>query len=250
LRVRVDAVDHGAVDPDRRVRARVIAQALVVAIGPPQRAPRVPALDAAVEIVPVVQEPPLEARALGDVEPRRRLAGLEQPQEMKRAVQRARLSRRRDHGGRVAADRRRANDVALLTEARERAGPAERSDRRRCRGSAHDDRAVRLGTIDPRHLDAQHPVQSPPELGGDRVAGRRPGGRYDFSGQPPLRRQMNRIAGRRIAEPEVVPGLGAKTGAERQDEGYECGTAGVSAHDAHQSWTVPSTSRETGRYAR
>jgi hypothetical protein len=68
LRVRVDAVDDGAVDADRRVGAGVIHETPIDAIRPPQRASGVAALDGAIEIVPVVEQPALQPWTLDDVE--------------------------------------------------------------------------------------------------------------------------------------------------------------------------------------
>src|SRR6185436_18165792 len=99
---RVDAVDDAAVDPDRRVRAGVVLDARVHAAGQlvpfPERAARVAALDRAVEVVPVVEEAPLDTGPPGHVEVRDRLLGLQEAQEVERAVEGARVAPRGDDG--------------------------------------------------------------------------------------------------------------------------------------------------------
>ena len=58
----------------------------------PKRFAGVAALDRAVEVVPVVEDAALEAGVLGDVEVLDRLAGLEQAEEVERAVKGAGLA--------------------------------------------------------------------------------------------------------------------------------------------------------------
>ena len=134
-RVRVDAVDDRRVDADRRVRARVVGVARVERsrqlVPLPQRAAGVAALDRAVHVVPVVQHAQLHLRALGDVERVDRLAGLHQPQQVERAVERADLAARGDHDRRLTGDARRSNDEPFASERGQLAVPLERADRRR-----------------------------------------------------------------------------------------------------------------------
>ena len=154
LRVRVDAVDDGAVDADRRVRAGVVHDsARSTRSGQPQRAPGVAALDAAVEVVPVIQQPALEPRALGDVE---RASGCRSGSGAGSGTRRRARRPRPSTRSTVAAcppTRRRANDVALVAEARERVGPAERGDQRRRDGvptmtAPCGRRAIHAGHVD------------------------------------------------------------------------------------------------------
>jgi hypothetical protein len=79
----------------------------------------------------MIQQPPLEPGAFGDVESRERLARLDQTKKVKRTVKRARVAGRCDHRRCKTIDVRRANEVALITDARQGIGPAEGGDQRR-----------------------------------------------------------------------------------------------------------------------
>ena len=93
LRAGVDVVQRDRVDADRRVGARVVAHARRHGVGQlvpaPQRPARVAALDAAVQVVPVVEHAQADARAAGGVDRVERPAGLQMTQEMEHAVQHA-----------------------------------------------------------------------------------------------------------------------------------------------------------------
>ena len=112
--VGVDAVDDGAVDADRRVRARVVhvagAQRSRKLVPLPERSARVAALDRAVHVVPVIEHPQLHLRPLRDVESIDRLPRLHQAQEVVGAVQRADLAVGGDRDDGTIADSCRAND--------------------------------------------------------------------------------------------------------------------------------------------
>ena len=213
LGARVDVVEHRAVDADRGVRAGVVRDARVDAPGQlvpvPQRRTGVAALDAAVEVVPVVQQPERQARPLRDVQRLDRPPRLNEPQEMEDAVQRARLSLRCDDSGRSSADRRRSDEVALVTEACERLAPAEACDdggRRRC---AHDEGARGGDRVSERDIGGQHPAQSALQFAGHDAPGRRIRGRDDRRNRPaigglgPPRRQSACIGatGRALSRP-------------------------------------------------
>ena len=153
LRVGVDAVDDGAVEAERRVGARVVDHARVYPIGQlapvPQRAARVAAFDAAVEVVPVIQQAAIQPRPLGDVERAIGRSGLQQPKETERAVERADLAGRRDHGRGPAGDRRGPDHEAFRPQRSEPRVPAQRANDRRPRGRADDERPRRRHRIGP-----------------------------------------------------------------------------------------------------
>ena len=157
LRVRVDAVDDGAVDPDRRVGARVVdARA-----GRRGRATRTTGRHSRARCCRRDCPSDSAAGARG-ADARRcrdaRAAGPSGSGAGSGTRRRARRPRRVDAitVAAMAADGRRANDVALVAEARERVGPAERRDQRRRRRRADDRRApADRRAVHARHVDAE-----------------------------------------------------------------------------------------------
>ena len=129
FRVGVDVVERRAVDADRRVGARVVAQARIDFAGQrvpvPQRTSRVAALDAAVEVVPVVEHAKLKPRLLAHVQITDGLKRLHQPQEVERAVERARLAARSDDRDDARAEFDGADAEAFGAERGELSLPAE-----------------------------------------------------------------------------------------------------------------------------
>src|SRR5262249_15615599 len=79
-----------------RTRIDVFRQRLPI----PQRPPRIATLDAAVEVVPMIEHAPLQPRPLAHVQFVDRLKRLHQAQEVECAVERADLAGGRDHGHR------------------------------------------------------------------------------------------------------------------------------------------------------
>src|SRR4029079_18873358 len=100
-RAGVDVVEDDGVDADGRVRTRVVVQAPRARAGqlvpPPERAAGIAALDAAVQVVPVIEHAQAEEGAAGDGDRVQRRARLQDAQEMEYAVEDARLVKAGDH---------------------------------------------------------------------------------------------------------------------------------------------------------
>ncbi len=133
-RVGVDVVRGGAVDADRRIRTRVVGVARIDRVRQlaplPQRVARVAALDRSVEVVPMIEQSQLEPRPLGDVDPIDRLTGLNQAQEMERAVQRADLALRTRSRSPDARNSRRPDEKPFGAQLRELGLETERANDR------------------------------------------------------------------------------------------------------------------------
>ena len=112
LGVCVDVRERHAVDADRRFGARIVAIARRDRIGKrgpfPQRRSAVAVLDAAIEVVPVVDQTELNARRGGHVESREWHRLLESRQQRERSVQNADVAVRGDHDHALTAHRHRA----------------------------------------------------------------------------------------------------------------------------------------------
>jgi len=169
---------------------------------------------------------------LGNVEMRHGLVHLHQSQPVKRAVERASFAVGRDDRRRMAADCRRSNDVAFVTEAGERVRPPERGDERRRRRRADDDGAVGSGLAHPGYVDAQQATQRARDLGGYHVARGRPLRRDDRGGRLPVGRALIQVDQPRISEPQVVAGLGTQAHRKAHTRGDECGAHGEQASRA------------------
>ncbi len=105
----------------------------------PQRAAGVAALDRAVHVVPVVEHPELHLRPLGDVESIDRLSGLQQAQEVIRAVERADLAGRGDGDAVSLADAAGPDDESFWPGLLEVGGPPEAANQLRVRRCADND---------------------------------------------------------------------------------------------------------------
>ena len=203
------------------------------------------ALDAAVQVVPVVQEAQRHRGPLRDVERRDRLPRLEEPEKVERAVQGAGLGLRRDDHGRVAADARRADDVALAARPGQARVPPEIGNglqRRRC--SSHD-RAIGGDGGCQRDILAEQAPEPALQLGRDDPAGggcRRGDNRRR---RPGVRTPQRGILGERVTQPEVAAGVGAgrRSGCRRHhgEHGKESGesrqTAQWRAHGSRPEQT-------------
>src|SRR5512132_1790875 len=97
---------------------------------PEQRPSCITALDAAVEIVPMVEQAPFQPRASDDIDRRQRLAGLNQAEDPEGAVERAAFAERRDYGRRLSVQAGRTDHITLVSRACERVTPLESGDQR------------------------------------------------------------------------------------------------------------------------
>ena len=177
----------------------------------------------------MVQHAQGDPRLLRDVDGVEGLAGLEQAQEVERAVQRALLAAGADHGHRVPVDARRADDVPFVAHARQR-GPAQRGDQGRAGRRAHHDRAVSGHRVPARHLRRQQTAQPAPQLRRDHAVGGR-AALHDDRADGVRVRAPRGLRQRHVAQPEVVAGLGARAvrgreGGERGEEDEQSTGAG------------------------
>src|SRR5262249_53130408 len=96
LRAGVDIIQNGPINSDRRIGARVIAQAWGYLfrqhIPVPQRPARIAPLDATVEVIPVIEHAQPQPWFLTDIQIFERLKSLHQTQEVKSAIERANLA--------------------------------------------------------------------------------------------------------------------------------------------------------------
>ena len=218
-RVGIDVVEDGPVDPDRRVGAGVVAQARVDRAGQPgpvpERAAGIAPLDRAVEVVPVVEQTQRDARPLDEIERGNRLPGLQEPEEVEGAVQRAGLARRGNHNHPAPLGERRPDDEPLVARALEAVGPAEPRDEAGRAGGAHQDRAVLLDPARHANGRAEHPLEAAAQLVADDAAGRRIEREGDRRRRAAVRRAQRGVADRDVAKPEVVAGLRARGGGRR-----------------------------------
>jgi hypothetical protein len=220
-RIGVDAVDDRAVDADRRVGARVVFDPRIddtrQIVPLPQGLAGIAALDGAVEIVPVIEQAALEPRALHDVERGERLARLDEPQQVERAIECAGIALRRDDGHPVTRQPGGADHVALCSLPLENVGPAKLS---REGGAWRDDdqRAVAVHAILPRGGNAQQPLQPSHQLALDGAGGRRRRVHDYGRERGPVRVALARIVDRHVAQPEVVARLRASGAREGESE--------------------------------
>src|SRR2546425_1794849 len=161
LRVGVDVVESRSADSNARIRACVIAQTWVDfarQFAPvPQRLSRVAALDAAIEIVPMVEHAKLQMRALAYIERGNGLQRLNQTQKIERAVERADIVARRDNRNRMAFEAGRTNHEPFRSERGKLSIPSQRgyvSGRLRRSG---DDDSIAFEAVRQKHLVAQKP---------------------------------------------------------------------------------------------
>src|SRR6185312_1894302 len=82
----------------------------------PEGVARVPALYAAVEVVPMVEHAAADIGGAGDVEMVDRLARLQQPEESERTIEHADVGIRGDDDGAMATNRDGADEVALRAQ--------------------------------------------------------------------------------------------------------------------------------------
>ena len=153
LGVGVDVVEHDAVDADGRIGAGVIG--VTFRERPRQGAPLperfagVSALDAAVEVVPVIEDATLDLGRLAERQAGQRVMALELPQQGERPVKHADVAVPGDDDGRLAADGGRLHQIPFAAHRGEAAaqrqaindgGRGRRSDHHGARGRrrAHD----------------------------------------------------------------------------------------------------------------
>ncbi len=207
LRVGVDVVDHGAVDADRGERAgvRLVAGPELGELVPEEDGVAgVPALDAAVEVVPVVGEPQLVDGALADVGFVQAGLGLYEPEEMEGAVQRASIAVTGDENRVEPVDLLALDRVALFAEVTELGAVGVLGDEARRVRRADDDRPVAVQGRLQWCVAAEHRLQRGGELGRgalhDRVAGR---WGDDVREHALVRAALRGVVDERVAEPQV-----------------------------------------------
>ena len=211
-RVRVDVREDGAVDADRGVRARVVGVAGVEVVRQlvpvPEREARVPALDRPVQVVPVVQHPEPGPGGLGDRQALDRLVRLQQPQEVEDAVQHAHVGVRRDDGGALPPDPRRADDEALLADAPEVLPDVRPRHEGRPRRQAGHEQAVTGRGRDERDVHAEEPAQRPGGLRPRRPQRRRASLDRQPGDRGAVALQQRRVGDGSVPQPELVAVLG------------------------------------------
>ena len=188
-------------------------------LGPrPQRRTGVPPLDASVEVVPVVQQPPIHPRPLRDVHRHDRAPGLDEAQEVECPPERSDVARGRDDGDGVTADSCRSNQVTLPADARQIPSPSQACDGRDTRGRAHDDRAISRHRPGQRDLGLQQPSRAALEFR-ERNS---PAGRFrrhdEGRDRAAVAVPQGRVLDRDIAQPELGPALGPRPAARQEGD--------------------------------
>ena len=209
----VHIVENRAVDPHRRIGACIVG---IARLDParqflpiPQRLAGIAALHRPIEIVPMVEQPELELRRLGDVETVDRPPRLQQPQIGEGAVEQAALAGSGDEGRGVSVHPRRADDIAFLAGGQCAPGKQDRA-------VAVDARRDRLRTS---QQSAEPPHQLPARRGDRRTVSLDD----ELGCCAQIHRTLRRLD-RVVAQPQPVAVLGAghprsqRRQQEQQDE--------------------------------
>src|SRR5262245_6105850 len=152
----------------------------------PQRPPRIAALDAAVEVVPMVEHAPLQPRPLTDVQFINRLKRLHQAQEVESAVERADLAVGGDHGHGMRAEFQRTDTESFRPKIGEVAALFESPYQRRTLRRSHDYRAIAFNFLCCRNRTAEQARTTINELAANGSHCRGAAGRDDGSDARPV----------------------------------------------------------------
>ncbi len=223
-RIGVHVVEHRAVDADGSIGARVVGVTRIEVIRQlppvPDRSARVATFDAAIEVVPVVEQAHFHARHIAQVELRERLPGLHQAQQAECAVQHAEVRVADDRGRGVAIHRDAADHVAVVAE---RAG-IEVQFRQQWRGSrrAGDDGAVHAGFVPQRRCPPQQAGKPAQQFGARRSPRRCCDIHHQLRGMRAVCLRP-RCRQRLIAQPQVVTVLCVNRGCRQShDHSQQC----------------------------
>jgi hypothetical protein len=123
-RIRVDVGEHRCIDAQRSICARIVDVARIDVVGKlvpiPDRLACIAALDAAIRIVPMIEDAEAKRRRLLQFHCVERLAGLQQAQQVKDAVQDANIVLGSNDQRAMSTDGSAANRIALRAGCRQR----------------------------------------------------------------------------------------------------------------------------------